>query len=49
MELLTHNISLYTSFFEENNFLAGGKIKDLAELCKQKAANIFGSGKNLML
>lgn len=40
-KLLTHNISLDTSFFEQNNFLVGGKIKELAELCKKGVAKIF--------
>ncbi|EMS32442.1 hypothetical protein C943_01169 [Mariniradius saccharolyticus AK6] len=40
-KLLTHNISLDTSFFEQNNFLIGAKINELAELCKKGIANIF--------
>jgi len=40
-KLLTHNISLDTSFFEQNNFLIGAKIKELSELCEKGVANIF--------
>lgn len=40
-KLLTYNISLDTSFFEQNNFLSGAKINELAELCKTGVAKIF--------
>ncbi len=37
----TYNISLDTSFFEQNNFLVGTKMRELAELCQKGAAFIF--------
>lgn len=38
---ITNNISLDTSFFEGQNFLAGSKIKELADLCQKGIINIF--------
>lgn len=37
----TQNVSLDTSFFEQNNFLVGAKIKELTELCQNGTARIF--------